>query len=563
MMYFQIEKLNDMCIASISRNIPRLKMTNRESWRLRHCNDIGDRLLKACIRNLPDEELNETTYDFIFNNFSIKKLVVDDTLIRDISYFDILNEKFFDELIIDFKGLFDLRKFNKNFRIYANKFMIKNLNRKNFAYTVFTKCFHIHVYKELDVSFFNGKYPYDFDIEELIIDLLENSSPDIEYVKVPLVNSSKGFIKSYINILSERHQLREIYVNFDKDLPNLSKVFFDLMDESLCNTFTIDPLNKPINWREFNNSMKSFTNIERINFIFENMYTEYRISEVFDFLFSLNLKSLKEIHIVPFDTYDFGVFFSKLVENCTSLMKLEFSCFFHNLLESIEYFYNCSKTISVLNLYFCQIGIRDRFDGFHRFLINSTIRELKFHRVSFFNESFSKIIRFAEVLRYSLTSLTISECKVVGETLYALPSLLKKIKHLKSFKLDYSGLKNGVLNKILNSLKVSRNSLTTIFLSRDIEDEELEDCTTLFEFLCQSTNLTEIYINLNISDNETYNFLKVLKLFQYSLEKIYMDFCCKKRFRVPLIGLFFSCTELTEVYGYPSVESYEKYLMSF
>lgn len=555
-----MQNLENLCIKALSENLPRYKLIDRKEWKFRFCDDIGDRLIRSCTKNLPEEELNESTYDFILNNFSVKRFVIDTALVENIEYFDILNDKSFEELKMDFRGKLQFRQFNKKFRVYTDKFTIINLNKENFCSRMFQECFNVTIRKELDVSHFNGKRKYEVEMEKFFIRLLKNTSSEIQHIKIPLVNSSLDFFKIYIGILSERRQLKEVYVNFDNNLPNLVKIFFDLIDYSLCKTFTREFLNRSINWQDFNDSLKSFRNIERMNFIFDNVTDPCGIAQVFSFLNSLDLKHLKEIHTMPFDFDACVEHFPNFLERCISLKKLELSCFYLDLLDSIQCFSVCSKTLKVINVYFCQIGDHENFEDLFQFLANSSIREIMLHRVTFYIESFSRMIESIEALKNSLTALTISECSILEETLDALPIALNKFKHLKSFKIEHSTLDNDVLQRILYSLQASKNYLTKIFISRDEEGEQFDEFTPLFELIYKCSHLSDVYINICLTEEHVIPFLAVLKSLQPILEKIYLNFCCQRRFKNQLTDFLRGCEVLNEVYGYASIAVYKKYL---
>lgn len=110
-------RLDYLCTEIISINIGRYSKTSKDDWSLRYCNDLGDKLLLACLTNSKKQGLDENEFQFILDNFSIRQFVIFPKIYKTVKHFNFFNEKFIEKLKINTFGEIKLQKKNKKFSI--------------------------------------------------------------------------------------------------------------------------------------------------------------------------------------------------------------------------------------------------------------------------------------------------------------------------------------------------------------------------------------------------------------------------------------------------------------
>lgn len=287
-----MKRLDDLCITILSLNIHRYCKTSKESWKLRysHSTSIGDKLMQACFTNSSGKGLYEDEFRFLFDNFYIRKIIFSKETFKMIKYFDFLNKKSLD--IIEFDSTF-----GKIFKINSNSFRLSTVFSPTIRFDRLKNSFeffqNLHVNKEIFLSFDTIR-GLERNTTNLYLTVLRNTSKKLENIAIKHGYPTKEFIENCFEILNERKNLKKLYVDFNECLPKFIKVFFFRIAPFKSDFFE----NSTLSWVNYNESFKSFNNIEHIQFCFQDKSVK-DLKEIFSFLKSLNLCKTKEIYAVP------------------------------------------------------------------------------------------------------------------------------------------------------------------------------------------------------------------------------------------------------------------------
>lgn len=538
--------LDYLCIEVISKNIQRFSKTSKANWKLRICNDLGDRLILACLSNSLDE-MDENTYRFILDNFMVRNFKIFCKMFEKVEYFDFLNGKSFDNLEINLKLRIKLKNKDKNFRIITNKLILNtNLSKESLAesHTFFSNIF---VKKDMMVSICNINNNNRMEMQKLLLIMLDNTSKHIENIDIPFENMNKEFIEKSIEILCKRKKLKNLYTIFDERVPKSIRVFF------VINNFTIDcdlsaSVKSYLNSIDIKDSFKSFDSIENVYIKFKNNKNFEEIEEIFSIFNSLNLENLKEVCISLCNTEYYGKHFHNFLANCLNLEKLTLSDvddYNFNIFDSIL---SCSKSLKVFKLYSIEIDNPRKVESFKTFLSKSSLQELILERISFNNEYSLEVIQYLEHLKNTLTSLAIIFCTFSNETIHFLFKVLKKFKSLKCFHFDHSKIITENFVEIFQSLQSSSQTLQDIFICKPFNGMKLKNCFELLNLLNNCKKLTTIYIRTYIDDDKIPELLSILKKFENNLEVINLDLCYSEKYHKELFNFLSGFSKLKYVY---------------
>lgn len=555
-----IRKLDDLCIRTIANNIERYSRTPKDTWKLRYCIGLGERLIYAC-SSISNMRLDENTFKFILNNFLVNRLKISSETFKNNQYFDILHEKFFDEIEFQLFSVIKLKNKDKKFQLTTNRLMLTNFS-KNGLLAQSTQFFsNLHVKKEIIIYDENEDGLDDREMENVLIKLLENTSNDIEYVQIQLHKKSVEFIKKFIKIFNDRKNLRNLFINFDNKVPKLLRVFYLRINPATIYHHTCCSSSSSnlsfLDTGKFNDSLKSFHSIQKLNFRFENNENFDEIEELFKFLNELNLNNITEIQASSINIKYYCKYFNNFLENCPNLEKLKLTCFCVNDYNIFDTILPCSKQLKSLHLDLFRIDTEGKLNSFKNFLSHSSLQEIILKRISFGDGCFLQVVQHLEVLKNTLTSLTIDQCDIFRETIDSLPEVVEKLRKLKRFHFNNWRIENSILSQLFKSLQSSCHTLEMIYIYREYKEGELEDCSQLFNLLNNCEKLTTFYISLSISEKKFVDFLSILRKFQYILEEINFDFRCKKKFNEEIMDFVSKCTKLKKRFGYSTITDFE------
>lgn len=503
-----IWKLDYLCIEIISLNINRYCKTDEEGWSIKYLNDIGDKLILACISNSFDDRLNELSYKFILNNFTVKKLTIFPKLFEKINYFDFLNGKSFDELEIILTRELKLKN-NENFEFSTNN--LKLFFGIEYLYFINSKKIfsNLKVKKEI-VIFVHQNYASDKKMEELLLKLLRNTSENIENISIRnYIQPSDNFLIQYSEILKKRKNLKTVNFNFSN--ASFSDLTF-LLSSSLNVKIDYQSLN--INHNQY---FELFNSVENLSISLPYKKCSDEAMERCDtYLKSQKCDNFKRLHAYLNCAEHPKRYFDNFIKNCQNLKELVLNYFpdFKTILP-------CSKNLKILHLNYFQIdGIPEK-DNFQKFLSESSLEEFNLD-VDILTEIF-----FFNVLepledKCSITSLKISYRTSLPETVSKkLPKFFEKFENLKSLHFKIDDIKEEVLSEILRSLQNSSKTLEEIFLESIFRGcTYIKDGKSLCELLEKCEKLRKIAIDVTINEDNAKEFVTLLKKFEDTLEEI-------------------------------------------
>lgn len=548
-----LNRLDYLCIEIMSKNINRFCRTSKENWKLRFCNDIGDRLILASMANSTEGILEETVYQFILQNFIINNFKIFGRLLKKIEYYNFLNGLSIDELTINLDNEIKLKEENnEKFRLIANK-----LNLNCVCHELFLKSYkflsNLSIRKRLNINFNFEDCKQKIQLEKLLLNILENTSLEIENIEIPFSEPTKEFLEKLIEIFNERKYLKTFYVNFDEKLPKLLKIFFldvstsSIIHQSIINSPLASYLSKN---NDFNESLKSFKSIENLHLKCSNCKNSNEIKEIFSFLESLNLKNMKKIKLYSFNMSHFGKEFRNFIKNFRNLEELKLISIFMDNYNIFDLILPCLNTLKVLRFNFIRISDWRKMENFKLFLSHSSIHKIIFCRSFFGNEYSLEVIRSLENLQNTLTSLTFNNCTLSNEFLNFLPKILQNFNKLIVFHFRHSKIDNETLMEIFKSLQSSCQTLQNIVIKGSKIPRRLENCIDLFNLLEKCNGLISIRIKIIIKEDKIPELLSILKKYQKFLEEIDLDFCWSEKYHGELCNFLSGCTQLRYVKRY-------------
>lgn len=538
-----IWRLDYLCIEVISINIQRYSRIPREFWKLRYCNDFGERLIFTCLANSFEDGVDEKSYEFILNNFSIRKLKIFPKLHEKIEYFDFLNGKKFDELEIFLSKEIKLTS-KQNFRLMTKELNIKEIGEGN-IFTQSQNFFsNLHVEKDLKINFFTGNSKNNFKLETLLLLMLKNTSKEIENIQIHLEEPSLNFLKGLLEISKERKYVQ----NFNATLKPLQEIssmpVIFLWETILTSTFYFKPIYSK-SYKKFLEYLQEWTAIESLNATcYDFEITDTNLKNYFSIINSLNLNNLKELKFEFLDYKNISKEIRYFFEACQNLVCLKLKKGFN-----FQLILPCSKTLKSLYLDVSAKDNRININDFKKFLYQSSLEEINVKFDSLENQYFFEIVQPLEILKNTLTSLSIYCLHTSENTLKFLPSVIEKFHHLKYFFFSPS-VRDKTFQEILKSLKSSK-ALEEIYMYKVNNGRNIDNISPLFNLLNNCEKLRVIHIGMTIIVDKIPELLLILKKFQNILEEINLDLCCNKKYFEELKVFLSGCSRLRRVFVYP------------
>lgn len=531
-----LRRLDYLCLEVLGKNIDKYSRTSKEGWSMRYCKDSGERLLFAYLANSESEGINENAYEFILKNFTVEKFNIFYTILKNINYYDFLNGKLFDELKISLEEAIKLREENQNFKLITKNMKLK-LGNDSFikSYKFFS---NLYVEKKLNIFYY--KQTTQAEMDNLLLNLLKNTSKNIENIKINL-KPTKEFYEKSIEILNERKNLKSLFINFDEKVPKSMNIFF-------YNTFQIRQFPAPsdsklsyINNEKLNESLKSFNSIEKLYFNFPIFKITNYTKEIFDFLQTLNLHNLKKVKINLCNKDYSGKELDNFFINYPNVEKLKVFAHWNVGLNIFNSILPCSSTVKYLKLNSVGILFHEQFLSFKTFLSHSSLQEIALHDICVDDQYSRGIFEQLEGLGDTLSSLTISNCEFADKTICLLPKVLQKCKNLKYFLIKPLIQTVDCLSEIFKSLQSSSQTLETIHVKG--ATELFEDCD-LFNLLTKCEKLKIINLRILINNEKIPDLLSILKKFQNILEEINVSVCWNEKYLDELFDFLSGCSRL-------------------
>lgn len=539
-----LERLDHLCIEIISKNIHRHSQTPKRSWLVRYCTELGERLILSCILN-SFEKLDENIFEFILENFAIKKFKIFPKICEKIKYFDFLNKKSFDVFEVNLSKEIKIKD-KKNFKLKTNKLFIHKQNCDNFlkSYEFFS-----NLLVEKEIKILNPIGIYDNEIERLMIILLNNTSKEMENIQVPNDNHSIEFYENFHKILNERRCLKDLFINFEEGLPDFMKI--SLFEYFLVSSPVIPNSSTSIlSSKEFNNSLQSFNSFQNLCIRFSAKKNSKNIDKVFSYLKLLNIHNLKVLKISSLDGKLHGKEFHNFLIKCSNLETLVLTHSKIDGLTAINSDIQICKSLKILKLYSFRIENEIKLKMIKNLISHSSLQEICFYRISFGNEFCFQLLEFLENYQHTLTSLTIVQCRISVKTINFLPTLIRKFHKLESIYFDVLDIDDEILVEIFQSLQNSKKSLKSIAINRYFRKLRLENCSELISLFDNCQLLTSINLQIPlINDKDIPNFLLTFKKFETTLEDINLDFCWSEKYRKEILNFLTGCSQLIYVRG--------------
>lgn len=540
-------RLDYLCIEIISMNIHRFSRISKETWRLRHWNDLGDKLILACISN-SFEEMNENVYDFILSNFSVRKLRIFPKMFEKVQYFDFLNGKSFEKLNIEvvqkmkFKiPLQDIRLETNVLKIFGNQrkntgsFMDVYMLKKNYEFLL-----NIHVHKEIKFRF--GWQSGFHDESEILLNLLKNTSKKLEIIDIPLHFENANFSKEFRDVLLDRKNLQNLHIKFYGESPskiNVCIIGLFWLKHTYNNSESINNIVK---------ALQLFNSINTLEFCFQETFHIYsEIEEYFFIANSMTLNNVRTLKISGLNINNHLKSFKNLLENCPKLEELKFNTLCIVDLDVFHEILHYSKALKILDLNNLKVYNKINNNPLKNFFPYSSLQNVSFWGISFTDDSFFALIVGLENFQDILISLKIEYCKFQYPFFHMLPQTIKKLHKLKSFTMKSVTGEPELLIEIFKSLQSSSKTLQKISISFSFL--ELNNSVELFELLRKCNKLTDISIDVKINEDKIPELILLLTKFQNILKKINFNLCFNKKYSENLLNFLSGCTQLKAVKG--------------
>lgn len=523
-------RLDYLCIELISINIHRYCKILKENWKLIYSNDLGERLIHACLSN-SFEKINENVYEFILHNFFIQKFQIYDKIFEKIKHFDMINGKNFNKLKISLYQNIQLKNNKEKFKLTTNKLILYSIYDNNFFVQSFQFFSNLFVKKDLEIHLAERvERDENCKLEELLMILLENTSNEIESIRITFDGRTIKFLDKFTQILLERKNLKNLYL---EELSQLTNFFLGV-------TFA----------HNFSNSIESllhFNSIEYLNIEFPN----YEIPEIFAFLNLSSIKNIRTLNIYYLDLEYYGSFNYKFLENCQNLESLTLSFITNSDKFNIfDIFLPISKTLKILDLNAFEIDDTKHLRNFMKFLSESSLQKIVLRRISFHEEPFIKKFQFLEHFHNTLTSLAIIDCNIDDEDLINLPKCLQKCHQLNNFEFKDTNFGETLLKNIYKSLQSSCKTLRSISIYRLCDVlMQLQSFLELINLLEKCKSLRKFELEIAIIDNKIPDLLLVLTKFQETLEIIHLTHQFSNSHFEKLLDFLSGCVRLKAVTG--------------
>lgn len=534
-------RLDYLCIEIFSKNIKRYTKVPKEKWRMRYSNDLGERIILACLSNSFDD-INENTYDYILNNFSVRKFYIFPMLHKKVEYFDFLNGKHFDELEIQVADEIRIKN-EDNFQLTADKLNLKKCGKNDYFARSRAFFMNLFIQNDIRIKFFDENTGDDTEMEELLLFLLDNTSIEIEKLKIYFERPTNYFIEEYTDILIERNNIKTLHVTFyNYDSMGDISDFFLRTSVSLRDVFKSECIDI---YEDLEDLSEKFDIIEKLGIRFNyRQKPNDKVKEYFHFLRSIQFKNLKKVCFNFYGFENYPEIFEEFLKKCPSLEILDL-----DYLGYLPSLFSCSKTLKSLSIYFPLIDFSQETEEFKQFLYESSIQEIKFDFRKLSNQYFFKILKPLEVLRSTLTSLTISCQKMKRSAFLHIPSLLQRLNKLQLCHINNCLDQEAVLCHMFKSLQSSSESLEDLNIcSGQSTSLHMDNSNELFQLLRKCNNLTKIKIEVNIQNKKFPEFLSILTKFQSNLEEI--NICWVNNYHNQILEFLSGCRRLTEVSGF-------------
>lgn len=521
-----VKRLDNICVESISKNINRYKRTPRSNWHIRYGNNFGERLIYACLANSFDDGVNESAYSFILNNFFVRKLELFPYLYENIKYFDFLNGLFVENIEIRLAEVIYIQKVDKHFQLTTNK--LKLLIDNNY-HVKESKLFLSNIYVEKELEIFTAvgtENNSEDDFENILLNLLENTSLNVEYIQISFREPSEDFLRKAFVILLKRKKLKKFdFINDNEKFYIENFLLHLIFSEFISQRDNLDFKDNPLspyftNFEEFQNSLLIFNSIENLHISFEKF--NGKITDVFIFFSTWNLNNLSHLDLTAFYWDLLSTEFQEFIDKC------------HNL-----------------NYFKLTIKDKDEFDDYSSLYLMKKIFSMSSLKVLDFRHVYldEEAVESFQPLQNTLTSLTILSSYHTFDEIENLPEVLRKFNKLEKFCLGYLEFENEIIPKIFHSLQSSSKTLQKVFVGCGFSGTQLQDCSSLFRFLEECGKLTEIELNFRIDSDLIPDLLLKFAKFQNILEKIDIGNFCEKRNQREMFEFLSGCTKLEIVLG--------------
>lgn len=531
--------LEYLSIDILSKNIVSYSKTPTHTWKLRYINGLGDKIILSSISN-SFLKMDEKCYEFILENFFVKKFQIFRKLFLKIEYFDFLNKKYFEEFHIELLDKIKLR-YIQNFKLTVDKLVINEFNQRYFTknYDFLSK---LYVKKELVIYRNKEVENTNFKVEKMLLTLLENTSVEIENIEIFLKCETVEFLNKLSEIIMKRKYLKKLFVNFDKEIPNVIRIF-PFSQNLMTFPKVLESPGKLLLSRIYNEFFDSFQSISYLSFNCKSCQSLDEIENLFLYLESLNLNSLKEIEFqLPFlfDTADIHI----LLEKCPNLEKLSLSGDSIHHCNIIDSKTPCLKTLKNFKLFDTYwINMESLKISFSHL----SLEEIHFEKIYVMDGNFCQLLKCLENFYDTLTTLKIYSCNFSCDTIEFFTKILKNFQNLECFEMKMNDISTQTLSDIFKSLQTSSKTLRklTVKLNPILQ---LKNCCELFHLLDKCEKLINFVVQIRLMENKIPELLTKIRKFQNYLEKLDLNLCYNKKNLNEIADFLSGCAKLTDVF---------------
>lgn len=557
-----IKSLKFLSIEVLSKNIHKYSRTQKDTWKLRYGSELGEKIILACKSNLSNKKLNEEAYNYILDNFDVKKFKILYNGFDNVNYYDFLNKRYFDKLVVQSFDKIRLKN-SENFELTTNKLKLVALDEWDSFEKIAAFLSKLHVKKELRVVFYPINDKTNADLEKTLLHLIENTSKSIEVIQITARCLSLDFMEKYAKILYERKSLMNAFIKFFKPTRKVEWPF----DISLLAPYSnsgILKMSYPVTLHLNDESLKSFRSIQNLFIEFEeksDMHPD-EMEENYDSIFEdINFDSVKSIEAYPIVKDNYGKIFGDYVKKSLNLEKLKLSQVRLDNFNLFDLILPSAKTLKILHLNDIDMMNNGEIESFKIFVSECPLQEIYLKNICIRNEDSVEFVKHIGNLHNSLISLTIIDCRISSEAKKLFTRILEKFHNLECVCIFSLLHENRLLYELFKNLENSSSTLRKISI-RENCSKKFKRCSSLLNLLNKCKVVTILDLNISLNDQRIPDFLLTLRKLSGSLKTINLRCCWNKKYEEELFDFLSGCTQLKHVeYGFRHIKDINKDLL--
>lgn len=548
-----IRSLEYLCIEKIGSHIYQLSRTNKDQWVMNHSPNLGDRLILASLANSFFTGLDDTTFDYIFHNFIVKKMRIYPKILEKLKFFDFLNGKELEELEIIVEKDIKLKS-PRNFRLTTKKLKLniqskdKPLRRSLDFYK------NLFVEDEIFITAFGNDSYQLIILAEIILSIIKNSSSNLESLAIHFKCLHHQFCHKFLELLKEKSHLKYFFLDYSNCFANAIKV--DDFSSSLIDlsSFSLASISCQWSLAKLYECFKYCSNLTRLVIFFSDyklLNDLNQVKEFFSLLHQRNSETLKELAISLPELPLIESEFSGFVKSCRRLERFTFLEKLSTTVSETAFISILpnSHHLKILELKYSAIKINE-IKTWYCFFSHVNLNDLCLMSISFEKNCFTDFLRLIETLQPKITSIQFLHCNIHEKELEYFPKALTKLHFLKQFNINGQLIPGELFLDLFLGFMSSKNTLEKICINRCSYNVKLRNINKMLHFFTECKTLKSIKIEVDIEVSLITQLIQSLYKYQSTLEEIDLNFCYSSEKFDELLCFLSGCSVMRSVSGY-------------